>query len=279
MESWFQLLRSGFFLQIYKMKKQEVIRHIVNWLTGYCEQSFTKGFVIGISGGIDSALTSTLCAHTQKNVICLNMPIHQHKAEYDRGQQHIEWLKSTFKNVTSAEVDLTTSFETISTAFPKEIQDHLTMANTRARLRMTTLYAFASHHKMLVAGTGNKIEDFGIGFFTKYGDGGVDLSPIADLMKSEVYALAKELGVVESIQKAAPTDGLFADSRSDEDQIGATYNELEWAMNFVAAKENDAILTSRQKEVIAIYKQRHAANRHKIDPIPVCLIPKDLRES
>ena len=234
------VLKSGFFLQTHHMNNKAVIKHIVNWLTAYCEKSRMNGFVIGISGGIDSALTSTLCALTGKQVICLNMPIHQHKAEYDRGQQHIQWLKSKYSNVTSIEVELTQSFESISKAFPSEIQDRLTMANTRARLRMTTLYAFASHHKLLVAGTGNKIEDFGIGFFTKYGDGGVDLSPIADLMKSEVYTLAKELGVVDSIQQAAPTDGLFADGRSDEDQIGATYNELEWVMNFIATKQDPA---------------------------------------
>jgi NAD+ synthase len=259
------------------MNKQGIIQHIVNWLTAYSQSSRTNGFVIGISGGIDSAVTSTLCTLTGKKVICLNMPIHQHKAEYDRGHEHIQWLKSNHKNVTSYEVELTKTFQAIGVALPEEIQDGLTMANTRARLRMTTLYAFASHYKMLVAGTGNKIEDFGVGFFTKYGDGGVDLSPIADLMKSEVYALAAELGIVKSIQHAAPTDGLFADGRSDEDQIGATYNELEWIMNFIAAKEDPATLNNRQKEVMAIYQQRHAANRHKIDPIPVCVIPNELK--
>jgi NAD+ synthase len=260
------------------MKNQEVIKYIVNWLLQYSEKSRTDGFVIGISGGIDSAVTSTLCALTGKKVICLNMPIHQQKNEYDRGQQHITWLKNNYKNVVSYEVELSQSFQSISEAFPAEIQDWLTMANTRARLRMTTLYAFASHYKMLVAGTGNKIEDFGIGFFTKYGDGGVDLSPIADLMKSEVYALAKELGVVASIQEAAPTDGLFADGRNDEDQIGASYDELEWAMNFSSNIHADfSLLNPRQKEVMAIYQQRHAANRHKIDPIPVCMIPGEFR--
>ena len=212
------------------MKKQEIINHIVTWLDAYSKQSFTQGFVVGISGGIDSALTSTLCALTKKPVIVLNMPIRQHKAEFDRGSEHIEWLKKKYTNVTSETVNLTDIFEKIENDFPANIQDFLTMANTRARLRMLTLYAFAGHHKMLVAGTGNKIEDFGVGFFTKYGDGGVDVSPIADLMKSQVYALAKELNVVESILKAKPTDGLFADERSDEDQIGATYDELEWAM-------------------------------------------------
>ncbi len=259
------------------MKKQEVVQYIVNWLTNYCEQSKTTGFVIGISGGIDSALTSILCAKTGKKVLCLNMPIHQHKAEYDRGHEHIEWLKKNFSNVESVEVELTNTFEAISQTLPESIQDWLTMANTRSRLRMTTLYAFACHHKLLVAGTGNKVEDFGIGFFTKYGDGGVDLSPIADLMKSDVFALAKELGVVNSIQSAKPTDGLFADGRSDEDQIGATYDELEWAMNFIENPSDFAHLSDRQKTVLDIYTRMNKANQHKMNPIPVCLIPKELK--
>lgn len=259
------------------MEKSKVIDHIVNWLKQYSEQSKTNGFVVGISGGIDSALTSTLCAKTGKKVICLNMPIHQLKPEYDRGHEHIEWLKKQFPNVVSHEVELSKSFQEISEVLPSDIQDWLTMANTRSRLRMTTLYAFACHHKLLVAGTGNKVEDFGIGFFTKYGDGGVDLSPIADLMKSEVFALAKELGVVSSIQTAKPTDGLFADGRSDEDQIGATYDELEWAMNFIAKPSDFAALSDRQKIVLDIYTRMNKANQHKMNPIPVCLIPPDLK--
>jgi NAD+ synthase len=259
------------------MKNQDVIQHIVNWLSNYSEQSKTAGFVIGISGGIDSALTSTLCAKTGRPVICLNMPIYQHKPEYDRGQEHILWLKSNFSNVSSHEVELTDTFKTISTALPTDIQDWLTMANTRARLRMTTLYAFACHHKMLVAGTGNKVEDFGIGFFTKYGDGGVDLSPIADLMKSEVYTLAKEIGVVSSILTAPPTDGLFADSRSDEDQIGASYDELEWAMTFIELNGERSTLSERQKIVLDIFTKMNKANQHKMNPIPVCIIPEKLK--
>ena len=199
------------------MKKQEVINHIVDWLKEYSDKSHTNGFVVGISGGIDSALTSTLCALTGKPTLCLNMPILQHHSEYNRGVEHIHWLKEKFKNVTTQEVELTNVFKKMEETLPSEIQDWLTMANTRSRLRMTTLYAFAGHHKMLVAGTGNKVEDFGIGFFTKYGDGGVDISPIADLLKPEVFALAEYLGVVHSILAAAPTDGLFADGRSDED--------------------------------------------------------------
>ena len=257
------------------MKHKEIIEHIVKWLKDYSDKSKTEGFVIGISGGIDSALTSTLCALTGKKVICLNMPIRQIKNEYDRGNAHIEWLKQNFSNVTNYEVNLTPIFEEMEKTYDTNIQDFLTMANTRARLRMTTLYAYAGHHKLLVAGTGNKVEDFGIGFYTKYGDGGVDVSPIADLMKSQVYALAKEAGVIDQILKAKPTDGLFADGRTDEDQIGATYDDLEWAMLYLENKETYA-LNDHQQKVMSIYKGRNSANKHKMDPIPVCSIPKTL---
>jgi NAD+ synthase len=259
------------------MKKKEVINHIVNWLKQYSDKSNTNGFVIGISGGIDSALTSTLCAETGKDVICLNMPIHQNKEEYDRGHEHIRWLMKKYPNVRSQEVELTKTFQAMENTLPFEIQDWLTMANTRSRLRMTTLYAFACHYKMLVAGTGNKVEDFGIGFFTKYGDGGVDLSPIADLMKSEVFSLSKELGIVDSVQSAKPTDGLFMDGRSDEDQIGATYDELEWAMKFIASPHDFSLLSDRQKMVLDIYTRMNKANQHKMNPVPVCTIPSDLK--
>ncbi len=272
-----RFLRIGIFFSItWKMKKREVIDHIVNWLKSYAEKSGTNGFVIGISGGIDSALTSTLCALTGKAVIVINMPIRQNQAEYDRGLEHIEWLKKEYKNVSSQVVELSGIFGKIEQDFPEGIQDFLTMANTRSRLRMLTLYAFAGHNRMLVAGTGNKIEDFGIGFFTKYGDGGVDISPIADLMKSQVYALAAELGVVDSILQARPTDGLFADSRSDEDQIGASYDELEWAMVFCEKGHREDTLNTREKEVLTIYRQRNRANKHKVEPIPVCSIPRHL---
>jgi NAD+ synthase len=258
------------------MQAKAVIEHIVSWLKTYSDNSKTDGFVIGISGGIDSAVTSTLCALTGKKVIVLNMPIRQFKTEFNRSNEHINWLKHTFKNVTAETVELTGVLDSLESTFPLDIQDFLTMANTRARLRMTTLYAFATHHKLLVAGTGNKVEDFGIGFFTKYGDGGVDVSPIADLYKTQVYELAKELGVVDSIQYASPTDGLFADGRTDEDQIGATYPELEWAMEYIENKETFK-LNERQQKVMEIYLWRNKANLHKINPIPVCLIPKELK--
>ena len=258
------------------MQSQKVTEHIVEWLKKYSADSKTQGFVIGISGGIDSAVTSTLCALTGKRTLVLNMPIRQFKNEFERGHEHIQWLKNKFKNVEAETVELTSVFESIENAFPQGIQDFLTMANTRARLRMTCLYAFATNHKLLVAGTGNKVEDFGVGFFTKYGDGGVDISPIADLYKTEVFALGKHLGIVESILRAKPTDGLFEDGRSDEDQIGATYPELEWAMEYISKKENYS-LNERQKEVMEIYLVRNRANLHKIKPIPVCLIPQNLK--
>jgi NAD+ synthase len=272
------------------MNTSRIIEHIAEWLKSYSDQSGTNGFVIGISGGIDSAVTSTLCAATGKKVICVNMPIHQKKAEYDRGNEHIQWLRENYPNVSSIEVSLTEAFEGLRNTLPEEVSSQwLAMANTRARLRMTTLYAIAQSYNLLVAGTGNKVEDFGVGFFTKYGDGGVDLSPIADLMKTEVYRLGKELGIVTSILSARPTDGLWEDGRSDEDQIGATYPELEWAMTFIEAnypgeKVPHSVhehllekIKDRQREVLRIFLRLHNANRHKMNAIPVCRIPEELK--
>lgn len=256
------------------MEQQKIITHIVNWLKDYINKSHTHGFVIGVSGGVDSAVTSTLCAMTGKPVICVNMPIHQAEEQLQRSIEHINWLNSNFDNITEKTVDLTNNFENWKTTLPLEIQDDLTMANLRARIRMSTLYAFAGNTKMLVVGTGNKVEDFGVGFFTKYGDGGVDLSPIADLNKTEVFGLAKELNIIKSIQTAKPTDGLFGDDRSDEDQLGASYPELEWAMKYI---ENEKNLNAREKEVLVIYKRLNKANTHKMIPIPVCIVPKALR--
>jgi NAD+ synthase len=258
------------------MKADKVSEHIVSWLRNYSEDSGTQGFVVGISGGIDSALTSVLCALTGKRVILLSMPIRQGMGEFSRGEEHIADMKKRFSNCESQVIDLSPVLESCEKSFPLEIQDFLVMANTRARLRMTALYAFATHHKLLVAGTGNKVEDFGIGFFTKYGDGGVDLSPIADLYKTEVYNLARHLQVVESILEAKPTDGLFDDGRTDEDQIGASYAELEGAMEYIRRKENRE-LSGREQTVMDIYLQRHRANLHKVQPIPVCIIPEQLK--
>ena len=177
-------------------------------------------------------------------------------------------------------VDLTPVFDSLVGAFPKvddEEERMMSLANTRARLRMTTLYYFAALKGYLVAGTGNKVEDFGVGFYTKYGDGGVDLSPIADLVKTEVYELGRVLGVNQDIMEAAPTDGLWGDSRTDEDQIGASYPELEWAMDMDDKGKTVADFTGREKEVFTIYKRYNTANKHKMVPIPICEIPSNLK--
>ena len=257
------------------MKEKEICNFIEAWLNDYVEKAGLSGFIVGISGGIDSALTSTLCARTGKKTVLLNMPIRQTSAEYERAKEHIEDLKQKYSNIEAMEIDLTSLFGLFEQTLPKAVQDdHLSMANSRARIRMTTLYAVGQTNKCLVVGTGNKIEDFGVGFFTKYGDGGVDISPIADLTKTEVKLLAAELNVVSSILLAKPTDGLWEDGRSDEDQLGASYPELEWAMNF---KGDSDFVTEREKEVLNIYKRYNGINKHKMEPIPVCLIPSSLK--
>jgi NAD+ synthase len=261
------------------MDYEKVIDHITKWLKNYTTNAKSKGFIIGISGGIDSAVTSFLCAKTGLDVICLEMNIHQNQNEVNRGMEHIHFLENQFPNVRHHSINLTDTFEALKTALPTTVNEHgLSMANTRARLRMGTLYAVGQANGVLVAGTGNKVEDFGVGFYTKYGDGGVDLSPIADLMKTEVFAIAKYLGVVESIQEAEPTDGLWKDERTDEGQIGATYPELEWAMRFNAnpnlTEEN---LSDREREVLRIYRNFNRSNQHKMVPIPVCMIPADFK--
>jgi NAD+ synthase len=261
------------------MNAAAVANHIIEWLTEYSIESSTSGFVVGVSGGIDSAVTSALVARTGRPVVCLEMPIHQTPAQVSRARNHIDALCKSHPNVNSQEVELTGVFDSFLNTLPPTLdEDHgIALVNARARLRMTTLYYFAQLHGSLVAGTGNKVEDFGVGFFTKYGDGGVDLSPIADLMKSEVYELGKFLGISDEIMKAAPTDGLWGDDRTDEDQIGASYPELEWAMKFVQAKSPEQNLTDRQKDVLAIFKRLNKINQHKMIPIPVCFIPENLR--
>lgn len=240
-------------------------KKISNWLLEYLQNNKLECFVIGISGGIDSALTSTLCAQTGRKTIVVSMPIHQHPDQLSRAHNHINWLKSKYPNVQSFEYNLTQTFETFKSLF--EVENKLALANSRSRLRMITLYQIATTYKGLVAGTGNKVEDFGVGFFTKYGDGGVDISPIADLTKTEVREMARELGIIKEILIAKPTDGLWEDNRTDEDQIGATYEELEWAMEYIPDSSNP--LTPRGEEILAIYKKFNIANQHKINPIPV----------
>jgi len=253
---------------------------IVDWLKNYAINAKVNGFVVGISGGVDSAVTSTLCAQTGLKVVCVEMPIHQAESHVVRGREHINQLMQRFPNVSRAESDLTSVFETFKKVLPNdttEQQLHLTLANTRARIRMTTLYYYGGIYGLLVAGTGNKVEDFGVGFYTKYGDGGVDISPIADLMKSDVFALGSYLKVPESILNASPTDGLFGDDRTDEQQLGASYDELEWAMLQDDEGKSTNSFSGREKTVFEIYKRLNTINQHKMQPIPVCVLPQSLK--
>ncbi|QED37876.1 NAD(+) synthase [Antarcticibacterium arcticum] len=262
------------------MQTEKVVNHIVDWLKEYATNAGVNGFVLGISGGVDSAVVSALCARTGLRTLCVEMPIHQPQNQVSRGQDHITALKEQFANVTNILVELSPVFEQFKSTLPLAEESstlQLALANTRARLRMTTLYYFAGLHGYLVAGTGNKIEDFGVGFFTKYGDGGVDLSPIADLLKSEVYEIAAFLKINNDILEAAPTDGLFSHSPSDEEQIGASYDELEWAMKIFEKEMDPLQFSGRQLEVLKIYKRLNSANQHKMKPIPVCEIPVHLR--
>tara|TARA_R110001632_G_scaffold18712_7_gene57622 strand:- start:2273 stop:3061 length:789 start_codon:yes stop_codon:yes gene_type:complete len=262
------------------MQVEKVTDYIVQWLKDYATNAGVHGFVIGVSGGIDSAVTSTLCAKTGFPTLCLEMPIHQAESQVNRALNHISWLQESYKDVTITNVNLTPVFDNLINALPSvenEDDRFMALANTRARLRMTSLYYFAGLDGLLVAGTGNKVEDFGVGFYTKYGDGGVDLSPIADLMKSEVYAIANYLGIHQDIQEAAPTDGLWGDDRTDEDQLGANYDELEWAMRSQDAGNKIDDFSGRKKEVYEIYLRLNKANLHKMNPIPVCEIPENLK--
>lgn len=263
------------------MNSKKTTDYIVKWLFDYANTAGIKGFIVGVSGGIDSAVTASLCAETGLPVLCVQMPIHQAENQVNRGLELIELLEKKHSDVNATTVDLTPVFEVFKKEIPKiniEAKDNLSLANSRARLRMTTLFHLAGIHNYIVAGTGNKVEDFGVGFFTKYGDGGVDISPIADLMKSEVYELGKHLQVPESILQAAPTDGLFGDNRTDEDQLGASYDEFEWAMHQVSKGKKASDFTAREKEVFELYTRLHRANMHKMIPIPVCEIPESIKK-
>lgn len=264
------------------MNAGKVAEFITNWLKSYSESASARGFVVGISGGVDSATVSTLCAKTGLEVLVITMPIHQEKSQYQRAIEHMNWLMARFPNVKSKIVDLTEIFDSICKTYQADDSDplvHLSLANTRSRLRMVTLYYYAQVNGLLVAGTGNKVEDFGVGFYTKYGDGGVDLSPIADLMKSEVYQLAKHLGINNDIITASPTDGLWYDHRTDEEQLGASYDQLEWAMKQWEAGKKPQDFSGDERRVMEIFQMHHLRNKHKMMPIPVCTIPESIRQA
>jgi len=262
------------------MTAADRIQFIKNWIKNYCNSMEKKpdSLVVGVSGGIDSAVVSTISAMTGMKVKALSMPIRQLKFQDDLSRAHLKWLKNKFPNVDEVIINLDEVFNSFEKTL-EQFNNELAFANSRSRLRMATLYQVAGANNGIVVGTGNKIEDFGVGFFTKYGDGGVDLSPIADLTKSEVYQIGKELNIINEILVAPPTDGLFGDERTDEDQIGATYPELEWAMqlteinNFIDKKN----FSKREAEVFEIYSRLNRINQHKMIPIPVCVIPKELK--
>ncbi len=244
------------------MNPAEKVKFISNWIKNYVDQMPNKAqsLVIGISGGIDSSVSSTLSAMTGLKTIVLTMPIKQKENQHDLSLKHQEWLTKKFKNVEAHTISLDKLFETFSSTLNKFDNEH-GYANSRARLRMTTLYQVAAANKGIVVGTGNKVEDFGVGFYTKYGDGGVDISPIADCNKTEVWELGKELGILKEIIDAPPTDGLWDDGRTDEGQLGFNYSELE-----------DAMSNPNSPHRVQYEKIRNQ-NLHKMEPIPVCKIP------
>jgi NAD+ synthase len=244
------------------MKSSEKVSFISNWIKDYANNmpSKAQSLIIGISGGIDSSVSSTLSAMTGLKTIVLSMPIKQSSHHHDLSLKHQEWLVNKFNNVEAHTINLDELFSAFSSSLSKFNNEH-GMANSRARLRMTTLYQVAAANKGIVVGTGNKVEDFGVGFYTKYGDGGVDISPIADCNKTEVWEIGKELGILEEIIKAAPTDGLWDDGRTDESQLGLQYHELEEAMNNPNSPNR------------AKYENIRKQNLHKMVPIPVCKIP------
>lgn len=262
------------------MQTEKIIDKIVSWLKDYATKAGVKGYVIGVSGGVDSGVVSTLCAMTGLNLLMLEMPIRQNEDQVNRAWEHMNDITKRFPNAKAMSVNLTPAFEELYKTFDVKDDEFpsekLAFANTRSRLRMLTLYYYGQINSLLVCGTGNKVEDFGIGFYTKYGDGGVDVSPIADLYKTEVYALAKSLNLVESIQNAIPTDGLWDVERTDEQQIGATYPELEKIQKEWGTK-TEADYSGRDLEVYRIFARMNKAAQHKIQPIPVCDIPEEWR--
>ena len=243
------------------MNTAEKINFISNWILDYSNKNNFSSLVIGISGGIDSAVTSTLSARTNLQTHVVTMPILDHQTLNNRGNNHVDWLKENFKNITHHHIDLSKVFGEFQAELGTNNSEH-GYANSQARLRMTTLYQIAASNNGIVVGTGNKVEDFGIGFYTKYGDGGVDISPIADCLKTEVWDMGKKLGINQEIIKADPTDGLWTDGRTDEQQVGLSYEEIEEAMLNEQSSNRNRYMKIRSKNV------------HKMEPIPVCILPK-----
>jgi NAD+ synthase len=243
------------------VKKNE---YISNWIKDYASSLKFQpaSLIIGVSGGVDSAVTSTLCAMTGFKTIAISMPIKQNNLQHDLSIRHLDWLNNNFENVETMTLELNTVFNSFESTM-KDFNSSLAFANSRSRLRMVTLYQIAQSKNGIVIGTGNKVEDFGVGFYTKYGDGGVDISPIADCTKSDIWSMGKSLGILSDIIEAAPTDGLWDDSRNDESQLGLTYKQIEEAM------ENSNSKYFKQ------YSDIRKPNLHKMKPIPICILPKE----
>ena len=235
---------------------QELKERIVKWIKDYANDNKIQSLVVGVSGGIDSAVVSTLCAETELPVFALGMPIHQDNSQESLSDLHLAWLKKKYKNVKTLKFNLTKVFDKFKEALEDYSHDDLALANSRSRIRMITLYQIAGKYNGIVVGTGNKVEDFGVGFYTKYGDGGVDIAPIADIYKTEVWELGRHLGVNEKIIEASPTDGLWDDKRTDEDQLGASYAQLEEAMEYGTGP------------AVKILETFNGKNKHKMESIP-----------
>jgi NAD+ synthase len=267
-----------------QMTPRQRINYITKWIKSYATKNKIKTLVVGVSGGIDSAVVSTLCARTGIYTMAVSMPIRQSKHTHELSVKHAYWLTTQFDNAENYTVDLTPTFKQFEKATSDLFDNELAFANSRSRLRMMTLYQIAQATSGIVVGTGNKVEDFGVGFFTKYGDGGVDISPIGDCMKTDVWAMGRELGIMPEIIDAAPTDGLWADGRTDEDQIGMTYPELERMMALDFLKRANIVdsdmpssvkLSADDRKKLKRYQELRARNLHKMQPIPVCMMPKD----
>jgi NAD+ synthase len=257
------------------MTPRQQVDYITRWIKSYATKNKIKTLVVGVSGGIDSAVVSTLCARTGIYTMAVCMPIKQSQHTHELSVKHAYWLTGQFDNAENYTVDLTPTFKQFERTMGDLFNNELAFANSRSRLRMMTLYQIAQCHDGIVVGTGNRVEDFGVGFFTKYGDGGVDISPIADCMKTDVWAMGRELGIMSEIIDAAPTDGLWADGRTDEDQLGMTYPELEHAMRLDSgdADIHGALKLSKlERSQLKQYRALRARNLHKMQPIPVCKI-------
>ena len=251
------------------MKPQRRIEKISKWIGNYARKHSIETLVVGISGGIDSSVVSALCGRTGISTIAVSMPIRQSKSTHELSLKHGEWLEANYPTVSHKIIDLTSPFKHFEKALTT-FDNELAFANSRARLRMMTLYQIAQSQGGIVVGTGNRVEDFGVGFFTKYGDGGVDISPIGDCMKTDVWEMGRYLNILPKIIDAAPTDGLWADERTDEDQLGMTYYDLEIAMAEDEAKIR--ISDSINAENLKKYRALRQRNLHKMQPIPVCII-------